>query len=39
MKVFSESAKKTQTWQLAFYVEIDKEGLINKLALKKLIPS
>jgi hypothetical protein len=36
-KIFSESGKKTQRWQLPYFVEIDNEGLIDSNALKQII--
>jgi len=34
-KVFSESGKKTQRWQLPYFVEIDSEGFIDSSDLNK----
>lgn len=36
-KVFSESGKKTQRWQIPFFLDIDENGLINPCELKKLL--
>ena len=36
-KVFSESGKKTQRWQIPFFLEIDDNGLINSCELNKLL--
>lgn len=36
-KVFSESGKKTQRWQIPFFVEIDENGLIDPYELNKLL--
>ena len=36
-KVFSESGKITQRWQMPFFVEIDKNGLIEPCELNKLL--
>jgi hypothetical protein len=36
-KVFSESGKKTQRWQLPYFVAIDKNGLIKPDQLDKII--
>ena len=36
-KVFSESGKKTQRWQIPFFVEIDENGLIDPCELNKLL--
>ncbi|WP_299662557.1 MepB family protein [uncultured Psychromonas sp.] len=36
-KVFSESGKKTQRWQVPFFLDIDENGLINPCELKKLL--
>ena len=36
-KVFSESGKKTQRWQLPYFLAMDKEGSIDSAALKKLL--
>lgn len=36
-KVFSVSGKKSQRWQSAFYVEIDKNGLIDSSKLNVLL--
>ena len=35
-KVFSESGKKTQRWQLPYFVGIDENGLINSCELNKV---
>jgi len=35
-KVFSESGKKTQRWQLPYFLEIDKKGLIDPSELNKV---
>jgi len=37
MKVFSESGKKTQRWQLPYYIEIDNNGLIDSCNLNKIL--
>ncbi|SFV62176.1 hypothetical protein MNB_SM-4-1750 [hydrothermal vent metagenome] len=36
MKIFSESGKKTQRWQLPYYIEIDKNGLLDFIKLKEI---
>ena len=36
MKVFSESGKKTQRWQLPYYIEIDEKGLLDFFKLKEI---
>jgi len=36
-KVFSESGKKTQRWQIPFFLDIDENGLIDSCELKKLL--
>jgi hypothetical protein len=36
-KVFSESGKKTQRWQIPFFVEIDENGLIDPDELQQLL--
>lgn len=36
-KVFSESGKKTQRWQIPFFLDIDENGLIDSCKLKKLL--
>ena len=36
-QLFSESGKKTQHWQIPFFVDIDANGLINPCELKKLL--
>jgi len=36
-KVFSESGKKTQRWQLPYFIDIDDDGLINPIELNKLL--
>ncbi len=36
-QLFSESGKKTQHWQIPFFVDIDENGLINPCELKKLL--
>jgi len=36
-KVFSESGKKTQRWQIPHFLEIDAKGLIDSCNLKKLL--
>ena len=36
-KVFSESGKKTQRWQIPFFLEIDENGLIDSCELNKLL--
>jgi len=36
MKVFSESGKKTQRWQLPYYVEINNKGLLDFSKLKEI---
>ena len=36
-KVFSESGKKTQRWQIPFFLEIDEKGLIDSSELNKLL--
>jgi len=36
-KVFSESGKKTQRWQIPFFLDIDENGLIDYCELKKLL--
>ena len=36
MKVFSESGKKTQCWQLPYYTEIDDKGLLDFSKLKEI---
>lgn len=36
-KVFSESGKKTQRWQLPYFVDIDKNGLIKPDQLDKIL--
>lgn len=36
-KVFSESGKKTQCWQLPFFLDIDENGLIDSCKLNKLL--
>ncbi|SIS96339.1 MepB family protein [Neptunomonas antarctica] len=35
-KVFSESGKKTQRWQLPYFLEIDEDGLIDSCELNKV---
>jgi hypothetical protein len=35
-KVFSESAKKTQRWQLPYFIEINDDGLIDSNQLNKI---
>jgi hypothetical protein len=35
--VFSESGKKTQRWQLPYFLEFEKDGLINPSELNKLL--
>ena len=35
-KVFSDSGKKTQRWQLPYFLEIDEYGLINPLKLSEI---
>jgi hypothetical protein len=35
-KIFSESGKKTQRWQLPYFVEIDSEGFIESSDLNKV---
>jgi len=35
-KIFSESGKKTQRWQLPFYTEIDENGLLNPFRLNEI---
>ncbi len=35
-KVFSESGKKTQRWQLPYFIKIDENGLINSCELNKV---
>ena len=37
-KLFSASGKKTQRWQLPYFLEIDQHGSIDAGELKKLIP-
>ena len=36
MKVFSESGKKTQRWQLPYYIEINEDGSIDSFKLDKI---
>lgn len=36
-KVFSESGKKTQRWQLPFFLEIDEDGSIDSFELSKVL--
>ncbi|PHR72416.1 MAG: hypothetical protein COA66_06810 [Arcobacter sp.] len=36
-KVFSESGKKTQRWQIPFFLKIDENGLIDSYELNKLL--
>ncbi|RKF19749.1 hypothetical protein DBZ36_04630 [Alginatibacterium sediminis] len=36
-KVFSASGKKTQRWQLPFFLEVDEKGLIDTNKLNKLL--
>ncbi len=36
-KVFSEPGKKTQRWQIPFFLDIDENGLIDSCELKKLL--
>ena len=36
-KVFSESGKKTQRWQLPYFLEIDNDGLIDSYKLSKVL--
>lgn len=36
-KVFSESGKKTQRWQLPYFLEIDEDGLIDSCELNKVL--
>ncbi len=36
-KVFSDSGKKTQRWQLPYFLEIDEYGLIDSLKLNKIL--
>jgi len=36
-KVFSESGKKTQRWQLPYFIGIDKDGSIDSSELKKIL--
>ncbi|MCF6226714.1 MAG: MepB family protein [Xanthomonadales bacterium] len=36
-KVFSESGKKTQRWQLPYFLEIDGDGSIDSYELKKVV--
>ena len=36
MKVFSQSGKKTQCWQLPYYIEINKDGSIDSFKLDKI---
>ncbi len=36
-KVFSESGKKAQRWQIPFFLDIDENGLIDSCELKKLL--
>ncbi|EDM67825.1 hypothetical protein PE36_17710 [Moritella sp. PE36] len=38
-KVFSESGKKTQRWQLPFFLDIDEDGSIDSFELSKLLSS
>ena len=36
-KVFSESGKKTQRWQIPFFLKIDENGLIDSYELNELL--
>ncbi|NRB37065.1 MAG: MepB family protein [Pseudomonadales bacterium] len=36
-KVFSESGKRTQRWQLPYFIEIDEHGLIDPCKLNKVL--
>ena len=36
-KVFSESGKKTQRWQLPYFIEISESGSIDSLDIKKVL--
>jgi len=36
-KVFSESGKKTQRWQLPYFIEMSESGLINSLDIKNAL--
>jgi hypothetical protein len=36
-KVFSESGKKTQRWQMPFFLAVDDKGLIDSYTLRKLL--
>jgi hypothetical protein len=38
-QVFSDSGKKTQRWQLPYFVSIDENGLIDPVKLNSLISS
>lgn len=37
-KVFSESGKKTQRWQLPYFVNIDEDGLLEESELTRCLP-
>lgn len=36
-KVFSESGKKTQCWQLPYFIDINKDGIIDTCELNKVL--